>query len=591
MKNARGCGIPTSLNAEITGTFMTTPSPTASPSHGFDDVRSRYWRFADLQRWLRHIAEAHPNLVRVERFGSSAEGRPLYVVIVGREPDRQRPALWIDANMHASEVVGTNVAVAFVEDLLALHAGENRHQLSGPVAAAALDALVYVVPTMSPDGMEAVHEDGRFVRSSPLNERVTKQPRWRQCDLDGDGQVRRLRVRDACGSFVESTSIPGLMLPRSVDDEGPFYALYPEGVIDDFDGDAIPPWNIFGDNPLDLNRNFSHGWRAEPEQEGAGDFAGSSPEARAVMALATKTPNIYFWVNLHTYGGVWIRPRGDAPDSALSFSDRAIFGLVEDWAQQFTRTPTVSGFEQFTYVPDKPLRGDLSDYAYHQRGAFSWSVELWDLFARAGLPNGKRFVDRYTDQRATDVEHLARAIAALGARAIEPWKPLHHPQLGDVEVGGFDPRFSVWNPPPGPLVNELCTQHAAVFLRLLALLPKLAVTTSREPIGAETFLLTVTVENQRGISTIGTDVARALPHVEPVMVELVDPARSKDGPRRRVGHLGGPQLGRFGAGTTWPYQNTEGEPTRRRCQFVVVGAEPVVVRVGSQRTGYVDVSG
>ena len=140
-------------------------------------------------------------------------------------------------------------------------------------------------------------------------------------------------------------------------------------------------------------------------------------------------------------------------------------------------------------------------------------------------------------------------------------------------------------------MNEVCTQHAAVFLRLLALLPKLHVTTSREALGPDTFLLTVTVENQRGISTIGTDVARNLPHVELLIVELVDTTRAKDGPRRRLGHLGGPQLGRFGSGTTWPYQNTEGEPVRRRCQFVVVGATAVALRVGSPRTGYVDVVG
>ena len=70
--------------------------------------RSTYLRFAELQLHLKSIGEQHKDLVRVLRIGASAEGRPLYVVVVGRDPDRARPALWIDANMHSNEVIGTD---------------------------------------------------------------------------------------------------------------------------------------------------------------------------------------------------------------------------------------------------------------------------------------------------------------------------------------------------------------------------------------------------------------------------------------------------------------------------------------------------
>lgn len=554
------------------------------------DPRRAYWRSADLQRWLAHLGETQQELVRVERFGSSAEGRPLYVVKVGREPDRARPALWVDANMHASELVGINVAVCFVDDLLALHRGDNRLGLSGPVAQAAKEALVYVVPTLSPDGLEVVSEDGRFVRSSPVLPRPSQKARWRQVDLDGDGQIRRLRIKDPCGAFVESRQVPGLMVARSVDDEGPFFTLHPEGVIDGWDGTHVPPWDIFDDNPLDLNRNFSATWRPEPEQAGAGDFAGSSPEARALMALMTTLPHVYAWVNLHTFGGVWIRPPGAAPETTLAFSDRAIFGLVEDWAQAHAGVPTVSGFTEFTYVPERPLYGDLVDYAWHQRGAYAWAVELWDLFARAGLPKRGRFVDRYVDQTREDLEHLARSLQAIGAAAVEPWRPLQHPQLGDVEVGGFDPRFSVWNPPPGPLVEALCRGHSAVFHRLLSLLPRLQVHTRREALGGDdVFLVELTIENHGGLSTVGPEVAKLLPHNEPVAVVVEDQARVRGAAKLAVGHLGGTQLGRFGPGATWPYQSTAGLPARRRVSVVVVGAAPIAITVGSIRTGFVTV--
>lgn len=553
------------------------------------DFRSQYLRFSDLQAHLKKLADEHQDLVRVERIGTSGEGRPLYVIVVGRDPDRRRPALWIDANMHSSEVVGTNVGLGFVDDLLALHRGENRHHLSDAVVAKAKSALVYVMPNVSPDGSEAVHDDGRFVRSTPVNDKTTHKPRWRQLDIDGDGQVRRMRREDPCGGFVESKNVLGLMVPRDIDDDGPFFALYPEGVIDDYDGESVPGWQFFDDNPLDLNRNFSSGWQPEPHQEGAGSFAGSSLEARALMSFAVAHPELYFWVNLHTYGGVWIRPLGDAPDHKLPGDDRAIFRLVEEWTTTYAKVPTVCSFQEFCYVPEKPLAGDLVDFAFLHRGAFAWSIELWDLYARAGLPRTRPFVDVYGHQSRGQMELLARYLQSVGGDALRPWTKTKHPQLGDVELGGLDVRYSIWNPPPGPLVDEVCRSNAAVFFRMLALLPHLHVTAKRTAVSPTTSLVELVVENHGGLSTVGPTSAKDAPHNEPLRAFVVDASRARDGAVRVVGHLAGTHAGRFGGVTTWPYQ-TAGDTPRKTVRFVVDGDAPITLRTGSVRTGFVDVT-
>jgi hypothetical protein len=66
---------------------------------------------------------------------------------------------------------------------------------------------------------------------------------------------------------------------------------------------------------------------------------------------------------------VLIRPLGDKPDDKMDQGDLAVYRQVEAWAKEFTGYPTVSGFHEFLYEPEKPLKGDLTDYAYHQRGA------------------------------------------------------------------------------------------------------------------------------------------------------------------------------------------------------------------------------
>ena len=129
--------------------------------------------------------------------------------------------------------------------------------------------------------------------------------------------------------------------------------------------------------------------RPTRKQEGAGAFPLSEPESRAVVEFATQHPEIFAWLNLHTFGGVFIRPLGDKPDTKMDQEDLALFRQLGAWAEELTGYPMVSGCEEFLYEPDKPLHGDLTDYAYHQRGAVAYVVELWDLFKRLGLERKK----------------------------------------------------------------------------------------------------------------------------------------------------------------------------------------------------------
>ena len=110
---------------------------------------------------------------------------------------------------------------------------------------------------------------------------------------------------------------------------------------------------------------------------------------------------------MRTFGGVLIRPLGDKPDSKMNTGDLGIFEQVEAWMTEHTGYATVSAFHEFLYEPDKPLHGDLSDYAYHQRGALAYVVELWDLFKQLGIERKKPFVDHYAKLTRKDMRALA----------------------------------------------------------------------------------------------------------------------------------------------------------------------------------------
>ncbi len=452
------------------------------------------------------------------------------------------------------------------------------------------DVLFFVLPRMCPDGAEHILKTGAYVRSNPRDSRLGRSaPFWRPADADGDGRACLMRREDPAGTFVASPEIPGLLLPRRVEDPGPFYAVYPEGFVEHWDGFTVPADDYLAGSETDMNRNFPYDWAPEPKQPGAGAFAASEPESRAVAAFASRHPEIFAWLNLHTFGGCYIRPAGDKPDRAMDQQDLALYRQIGEWTEAFTGYPMVSGFEEFTYEPDKPLRGELSAFAYAQRGAVSMVCELWDFWKRTGVTMHRPFVRNYTHRTREDIVRIARwDHDENGGRLVGAWRPFVHPQLGPVEVGGYDPFFGISNPPEAHL-PELCAAQARVLFRIAALAPRVRVSDARaEPLGGGLVRVSAIVENIGYLPTYVLSSAKALAWNDPLHAQIVPGegvALTGGDATVAVGHLEG--WGGYEGSDTPAFARTERAPVRKRVSWVVRGAGCVEIRAGAARVGSV----
>jgi Zinc carboxypeptidase len=407
-----------------------------------------YVRYDELTRTLEGWARDHPEFIHLSSLAKTEYGRDIWLLEVGKDPDRHRPAICIDGNMHSAELLGTNAALCIAQELVHLHCGQREVCDRWPrsIQESALEGLYYIIPCVTPDGAEEVLTAGRISRSAPRRHAHPNAPHWIRSDVDGDGRIRQIRMRHPAGEFVEHPDCPHVLVPRTVQDAGPFFKVFPEGNIEGFNGRNVPFAHTLSDNDSDFNRNFPYDWSSD--HDGAGSFPGWEPETRALIEFGARSPHIFAWLNLHTFGGIFIRPPFSSSANEVDREDLLVYDYAATLAAQYTGMATVSAFEDMTPVASQPMTGTLAAWAYGERGCLAWAVELWDLFAAAGLQKRQPFFHSYAAQQRKEIAALAEWDAREnGERVFSPWRAFVHPQLKDVEIGGIDPVRGFINPP------------------------------------------------------------------------------------------------------------------------------------------------
>jgi hypothetical protein len=233
---------------------------------------------------------------------------------------------------------------------------------------------------------------------------------------------------------------------------GEYYRVLPEGRYENYDGHTLRVKRP--SQGLDLNRNFPASWRQEFEQLGAGPYPTSEPEVRAVVDFIVHHRNIGGGTAFHTWSGVLLRPFEHQADDEMHAEDLWVYQKVGREGEKRTGYPAISVYHEFRYHP-KEVIGGTFDWLYEHLGAFVWVVEIWSPMREAGIDKYK-YIDWFRDHAPEDDLKLIRwSDEKLGGIAHKGWKPFDHPELGKVEIGGWNRFHAFSNPPPEFLAKEL----------------------------------------------------------------------------------------------------------------------------------------
>jgi len=471
----------------------------------------RYLRYAEMTELLQELAAAYPDLCTLEEIGRSREGRSIWAITLTNRttgPAAEKPGYLIDANTHAGEVTGGAAAIYTVHFLLTRYG-------SDPLATEILDTRAfYVVPRIAVDGVELYLNSPTMLRSSPKRYPLAEEPEgFYAKDMDGDGKIVQMRVLHPDGDWKVDTEDPRLMVRRQPEDRtGRFYRIFVEGEITGWDGRAIPP--VQRPMGLDFNRNYPAFWNPEAKQPGAGPYPLSEPETRALATFLIDHPNIGGYVAYHTSGGVLLRPPSNGGDDKISEADLEGFKRIGEICTRATGYPCKSTYDAFNYPGQSALVKGADDWAYEHYGVQAYTFELWDMDGRAGAHGYaqigvKGLIKLSEAQVIEDGRKLLRwNDEVLGGRGFTDWTPFEHPQLGPVEIGGWDPKFAEQNPPEGALLEEEVTRAAAFTFQHCLAMPRLAFgRVEVKAVGGGIYELAVEVQNTGFLPTNVTELA------------------------------------------------------------------------------------
>ena len=461
-------------------------------------AQNQYNNFKAMSQKIDALSREYPSVCSVKSLVKTAGGKDIRVLTIGTGNKDSKPGIAVFGGVEGSHLLGKELALGFASTLLKESSSSEIKELLGKIT-------FYVFPDVSPDATEQFFSDLKYERT--VNTRSTDDDRDFVFDedpyedLNKDGYITLIRVKDPSGKYIESDEDKRIMVTADLSKgQSGSYQVYSEGI----DNDKDDSFNEDGAGGVNFNRNFTFNY--EEFGLNAGMYPISEPETKAVADFLFDRFNIY---TVFTFGpqdnlGQPLKASERQGTAAASTGMSQGMGRGQGMAQgerkitSILRTDEVINklvsdkYHEITGIKGAPVTkttpGNFMDWAYFHYGRYSFSTPAWWFPVEKGKSTEVAFLKFAEKNKINDV--------------FVPWTEIKHPDFPGkkTEVGGIKP-FALINPPADTL-GDLISKNYKFITAIAAMHPELEfLDIKTENAGENIFRISLNLHNKGIFST------------------------------------------------------------------------------------------
>lgn len=246
---------------------------TAQPITSFDKYHSN----KEVREVLEKLKNENSTSTKLHNIATSPGGEVIQVFEIGSDLINA-PAIFVGANFEGDVPLSTEGALYFAKMLL-------------DSAQFTKNLKWYILPQPNPDAVSGYFAKVKYHRTvndfeinNDVDEAVNEDG---FDDLNGDGYITQIRVKDLEGTYIPSKNDPRIMVKAdAAKGEKGEYKLYDEGIDNDNDGQ----YNEDGEGGINVGIGFPHLFPRDKKE--AGLWSGQTPEVYNLMKFIFDRPEI-----------------------------------------------------------------------------------------------------------------------------------------------------------------------------------------------------------------------------------------------------------------------------------------------------------
>ncbi len=589
---------------------------------------NKYHSVTEVQQMLKTMQQKNPAVTKLHTIAKSPGGEPVTILEIGSNQD-DAPALFIGANFEGNVPLATEGALKFAQLLL---------DTSQYTADKKWYILALPNPDASKGFFSGV-KYGRTVNAFDINNDVDERSGEDAFDdLNNDGWITQMRVKDLEGKYIVSKADSRIMvLADTKKGERGQYQIYSEGIDNDGDGeyneDGEGGINIGISFPhlFPKNKKEAGLWPGQsPEVYGIMRFIYDRPEIAMVYTLGTSnfclvppaaTRKGDADLKQIKLSGRYARYFEVEPNQSFSMDEliemvkekvpeetevtsAMVAGMLDlgaavnpqeddmkfynEFSEKYKEYLKSNNFSIENLDPEPAKDGSFELWAYYHLGLPSFSMNLFSVpkvktekeeKEKAEADAKEKDKEKKTENKEELIDKekalLAWSEKEWNGKGFVEWQKFQHPDLGEVEIGGFVPYLE--NTPKPERIDSLLNIQLPWLLQLSSKMPQIEVADNKlTDLGAGVYKLELFIENKGYLPyPIGMGQRNSQP--APVVILLNGEMELLEGiSRTPLGIIGGNQVKKM----TWILKAKKGTTLTAKIESAMFRDAEKQIKIG-----------